>query len=83
MFYWGGDQILYLNQGEGDMDILIGWKMWLTKPGLFFLKGCCRWSTMEERPVVFFDISIGDVPVGRIKMELFSDLVPKTAENFR
>ncbi|KAI8068635.1 peptidyl-prolyl cis-trans isomerase H [Gongronella butleri] len=36
-----------------------------------------------ERPVVFFDISIGDVPVGRMKMELFSDIVPKTAENFR
>lgn len=37
----------------------------------------------QERPVVFFDISIGDVPVGRMKMELFSDIVPKTAENFR
>ncbi|ORX55543.1 peptidyl-prolyl cis-trans isomerase H [Hesseltinella vesiculosa] len=36
-----------------------------------------------ERPIVFFDISIGDVPVGRMKMELFSDIVPKTAENFR
>ncbi len=36
-----------------------------------------------ERPVVFFDISIGDVPVGRMKMELFSDIVPRTAENFR
>jgi peptidyl-prolyl isomerase H (cyclophilin H) len=36
-----------------------------------------------ERPVVFFDISIGDVAVGRMKMELFSDIVPKTAENFR
>jgi peptidyl-prolyl isomerase H (cyclophilin H) len=34
-------------------------------------------------PVVFFDISIGAVPSGRIKMELFKDVVPKTAENFR
>ncbi|KAG2183666.1 hypothetical protein INT43_006674 [Umbelopsis isabellina] len=40
-------------------------------------------SSAQERPVVFFDISIGDVPVGRMKMELFSDIVPKTAENFR
>ncbi|KAG1469843.1 hypothetical protein G6F56_003025 [Rhizopus delemar] len=40
-------------------------------------------SGQVERPVVFFDISIGDVPVGRMKMELFSDIVPKTAENFR
>lgn len=29
------------------------------------------------RPIVFFDISIGDQPAGRIKMELFSDIVPK------
>ncbi|KOS14164.1 peptidyl-prolyl cis-trans isomerase h [Malassezia pachydermatis] len=35
------------------------------------------------RPIVFFDISIGETAVGRIKFELFSDIVPKTAENFR
>ena len=29
------------------------------------------------RPVVFFDITIGETPVGRIKFELFSDFVPK------
>lgn len=34
-------------------------------------------------PVVFFDISIGGMEVGRIKMELFADICPKTAENFR
>ncbi|TPX30776.1 hypothetical protein SmJEL517_g05747 [Synchytrium microbalum] len=34
-------------------------------------------------PVVFFDISIGGQPAGRLKMELFADVVPKTAENFR
>ena len=34
-------------------------------------------------PVEFFDITIGGVPSGRIKMELFSDETPKTAENFR
>ena len=34
-------------------------------------------------PVVFLDIAIGGVPSGRIKIELFSDVCPKTAENFR
>src|SRR5437762_4118602 len=34
-------------------------------------------------PKVFFDITIGDKPAGRIEMELFADTVPKTAENFR
>ena len=34
-------------------------------------------------PVVFFDISIGGVPAGRIACELFADVVPRTAENFR
>lgn len=34
-------------------------------------------------PVVFFDVSIAGVPSGRMKIELFADIVPKTAENFR
>ncbi|ORX88462.1 hypothetical protein K493DRAFT_290577 [Basidiobolus meristosporus CBS 931.73] len=37
----------------------------------------------SRNPVVFFDISIGGQPAGRMKMELFKDAVPKTAENFR
>ncbi|MFH4973360.1 hypothetical protein AB6A40_000069 [Gnathostoma spinigerum] len=36
-----------------------------------------------SRPHVFFDITIGGRAVGRIVMELYSDIVPKTAENFR
>ena len=36
-----------------------------------------------DNPVVFFDVSIGGQPVGRIVMELFKDVVPRTAENFR
>ncbi|MFM1841533.1 MAG: peptidyl-prolyl cis-trans isomerase [Cyanobacteriota bacterium] len=32
---------------------------------------------------VFFDISIGGDPAGRIVMALFDDVTPKTAENFR
>jgi len=34
-------------------------------------------------PIVFFDVSIGNKPAGRIEMELRADVVPKTAENFR
>jgi len=34
-------------------------------------------------PRVFFDISIGGKPAGRIVMELREDVVPKTVENFR
>ncbi|XP_035628619.1 peptidyl-prolyl cis-trans isomerase A-like [Oncorhynchus keta] len=34
-------------------------------------------------PRVFFDITIGDSAAGRIEIELFADVVPKTAENFR
>ncbi|XP_028765693.1 peptidyl-prolyl cis-trans isomerase-like [Neltuma alba] len=34
-------------------------------------------------PKVFFDITIGDQPAGRVVMELFADTTPKTAENFR
>ena len=35
------------------------------------------------RPRVWFDISINGQPQGRVTFELFSDIVPKTAENFR
>ena len=34
-------------------------------------------------PQVFFDMSIGGQPAGRIEMTLRADVVPKTAENFR
>lgn len=34
-------------------------------------------------PRVFFDMTIGGKTAGRIIMELRSDIVPKTAENFR
>lgn len=34
-------------------------------------------------PRVYFDIAIGGSPAGRITMDLRSDIVPKTAENFR
>ncbi|QIW95846.1 hypothetical protein AMS68_001364 [Peltaster fructicola] len=37
----------------------------------------------EPNPVVFFDMTLGGEPLGRIKMELFTDVVPRTAENFR
>jgi hypothetical protein len=40
-------------------------------------------TSNKENPVVFFDITIGEKYVGRIIMELFADVVPKTAENFR
>ncbi|AMV38342.1 peptidylprolyl isomerase [Planctomyces sp. SH-PL62] len=35
------------------------------------------------RPSVYFDVSIDGKPAGRITMELFDDVAPKTAENFR
>jgi len=36
-----------------------------------------------SRPQVFFDVTIGGTPAGRIVFQLYSDIVPKTAENFR
>ncbi|EEH53919.1 uncharacterized protein MICPUCDRAFT_35671 [Micromonas pusilla CCMP1545] len=34
-------------------------------------------------PVVFFDMTVGGAPAGRIEMTLRADVAPKTAENFR
>lgn len=36
-----------------------------------------------ENPRVFFDVDIDGERVGRIVLELFADITPKTAENFR
>lgn len=36
-----------------------------------------------ENPRVFFDVDIGGERAGRIVLELFADITPKTAENFR
>ncbi len=37
----------------------------------------------SENPKVAFDVKIGDQDAGTIVFELFADVVPKTAENFR
>ncbi|XP_076005142.1 peptidyl-prolyl cis-trans isomerase D [Genypterus blacodes] len=39
--------------------------------------------TNAENPRVFFDVDIDGERVGRIVFELFADVTPKTAENFR
>lgn len=36
-----------------------------------------------DNPHVFFDIQQGDESLGRIVMQLYKDITPKTAENFR
>ena len=36
-----------------------------------------------KRPRCFFDVTIGGIPVGRVVMQLYADLCPKTCENFR
>jgi len=36
-----------------------------------------------SKPRVYFDLTIGGKPAGRVVMELRADVVPKTAENFR
>lgn len=40
-------------------------------------------ASSPNNPVVFFDVSLGGQPMGRIKIELFMNVCPKTAENFR
>uniref|UniRef100_A0A8C1NNA6 Peptidyl-prolyl cis-trans isomerase n=1 Tax=Cyprinus carpio TaxID=7962 RepID=A0A8C1NNA6_CYPCA len=37
----------------------------------------------DSNPVVFFNITIDNKDAGRIVMELFAHIVPRTAENFR
>ena len=38
---------------------------------------------VSTNPKVFFDIGVENKNIGRLVFELFADVVPKTAENFR
>ncbi|XP_001364612.3 aquaporin-7 isoform X7 [Monodelphis domestica] len=40
-------------------------------------------SEAVGNPIVFFDITVDEEPLGRITFELFANTVPRTAENFR
>jgi len=40
-------------------------------------------NSKGDNPHVFFDIKQGDEELGRIVMQLYKDITPKTAENFR
>eukprot|EP00930_Biecheleria_cincta_P002642 TRINITY_DN103646_c0_g1_i1.p1 TRINITY_DN103646_c0_g1~~TRINITY_DN103646_c0_g1_i1.p1 ORF type:complete len:721 (+),score=178.96 TRINITY_DN103646_c0_g1_i1:119-2281(+) len=37
----------------------------------------------KDNPMVFFEMAVEGESIGRIEFELFADVVPKTAENFR
>ncbi|KAI9860450.1 MAG: peptidyl-prolyl cis-trans isomerase cpr6 [Trichoglossum hirsutum] len=37
----------------------------------------------QKRHYVFFDVQLGQQKLGRVSFELYNDVVPKTAENFR
>merc|ERR1711963_365123 len=49
------------------------------------LQGTCRSLHLTSRVMTecYFDIAVGGQPQGRICFKLYSDVVPKTAENFR
>ncbi|RYP45539.1 hypothetical protein DL768_008131 [Monosporascus sp. mg162] len=40
-------------------------------------------SPKRQRSRVYFDITVGKKPAGRVTFELYDDVVPKTADNFR
>ncbi len=46
-------------------------------------RGFAKSAAAAKNPHVYFDMEVAGEPVGRIEFELFADVVPKTAENFR
>jgi peptidylprolyl isomerase len=60
------------------VSLFIGW-LKIFCSSIIFIES----TKMSNRNRVFFDVTIGGKPSGRIVMELYNDVVPKTAENFR
>jgi len=54
-----------------------------TLPVSSFLPAVRNFAEAMSLPRVFFDMTVDGAPAGRIVIELRSDVVPKTAENFR
>ncbi|KAI3774310.1 hypothetical protein L1987_48860 [Smallanthus sonchifolius] len=58
-----------------------------TKPLLFTLGNSVGITNTKQSPManpkVYFDMTVGGSPAGRIVIELFADCTPRTAENFR
>ena len=46
-------------------------------------EGVLQPNIMGDNPHVYFDIQHGNKSLGKIVMQLYKDIVPKTAENFR
>ena len=44
---------------------------------------CDDFSGKKKRSKVYLEVSADNEDLGRIEIELFDDLVPRTAENFR
>jgi len=55
----------------------------LTATFLFFAQTSSATKGPKITHKVYFDITHGDEPIGRIVMGLYGKTVPKTAENFR
>lgn len=36
----------------------------------------------DENPFVFFDVAVNNVPIGRVVVELYANVLPKTVANF-
>jgi len=63
--------------------IVISGLLLLTATFLFFAQGTEAAKGPKITNKVYFDITHGDEPMGRIVMGLYGKTVPKTAENFR
>jgi peptidyl-prolyl isomerase H (cyclophilin H) len=52
-------------------------------PVIYFIIGMAGILRAKDNPVVFFEIHSNKQKIGRVTFELFKDICPKAAENFR
>jgi len=79
--------LLLRNTDFFSTNILVVYTIFIMRPPIHLYRNAAFFFSSKTpimaKPRVYFDVTAGDQSLGRITMELFADVVPKTAENFR
>lgn len=78
-----GLSIVQLLETKGSRNGNTSQRCWIEDCGVYGAEAVAPQVAVQADADVFFDITVGNSPVGRITFKLYSDITPDTCENFR